>query len=816
MPPPKESVTTAEYRITEGPVEKTGHTTFVAKYKAKEKPNIKLFGKLCADSYPSSLALWNVSISEMARACIGDRAAKDELIINEYNEIIGTISKETDFVPLLEKGEPDHKDPEKHRLANPDLETILEEDYAEIAAINYVLGNDDLKGANASLKIALDFDMCCYGATSNLKGPRILCTLKALGPPEKTSEIKGAELQKYGLETQRCYWVGQDPKNWFLIYPKKVKSEAFKKLKTNAVYQKQFFNAILKIMLAFDKSTMRKRLELPLGKEKLDLDSLPQYKREKYLEYCKKDQLLHSKNGKKLVFIDHICKYFDLRIFKVLEKALIEEVPRFHEHLVYLRQNPLMLDPIFDWFKENHQDRFPIPSGKIQKKFSDLWHNIFKPGTDDGRLQKLWRQVFRPKLETYLSSETTISTARYEPHLKFMKPNEIVMVFKNDQLTAYWLLNGEKKQKTLPKSKVEDILKMLPASGKSTQDIGVAVNISERFSTTHIKSLQQITQRLIDSGPDTIVEVQDYQTKEEAIDLNESVILKIDHIKKKKKHSCGFKDLRKLLKKLTFNIDIEIAKYYETSDPTQEQNHNFIETIEKLLEKSVKDFEKIKNYYLTTEKFSSVLRETGNDIILNSIFEDFYKLTKNLKNEFKSFRFEPLPVLSEDLEEELEEEEEDYIDVELTEKEIELSRYTADSKDDRDSIAKDLANKLKQWVDAAKGQELAQVIQEVNIASSAPSGCPLIGWALSRFRSPPPLIEPPKSTLPEVFSERNWSKTSLSTQVIKKICLMALKKDAEDIHRIIQSRSDDWWASISEKIAEYSGLHKKTRALILD
>lgn len=330
------------------------------------------------NNYPPLLAKYVVAFSVFVRLALAEKAAEDILIFDN-GKIVETMSFEVpDFVPLLAKFDNNYKDPKKQALGDPTRKLLIDSNFAALWVSAYRHKNDDLHPKNISVNGLIDWDMLYYDLTSIIKGPR---PLSGYLPerPEKAVEIKEQDISRGLTVTSRTHWFTHlIPKN--INFFKIFKSNSFSDLATDADYFRQFYTAILKELLAYDKDMLERRLHFYLGDLGLDLHELPPDKRQQLLKYGEASELFYKKDEqgflKERTFVEHCSQFFAVEHEKFYQVMLI--MPEFHEFIV---KNQGIYQEIREWFISQNQ-KLKNPDMHFDPKYIDqtyreIWHNSF-------------------------------------------------------------------------------------------------------------------------------------------------------------------------------------------------------------------------------------------------------------------------------------------------------------------------------------------------------------------------------------------------------------------------------------------------------
>jgi len=321
--------------------------------------------KRCDASYPPLLAKYAVAFSVFIRLALGKRAAEERLVYNDKNEVIGTISLE---VPGF-----------KHFSA-PDKETLVKENIAELLVSAWRHQDDDRHPDNISLAGIIDFDMTYYRLTSIIKGPRMTSGYVARSPQE-ACKLTADQIRDFP-EVPRNHWPSHWPKNLNLLKAYTYQEmDLINSLKGDTRFKKQTYAALLKEMLAFNPDMLRKRLQLYLGKEALNLHELPSSINQGLLSFNK--NLFLDGSNQEYSFIDHCMMYFEQEHRDFI--AVVNYMPEFRKFLI---EEPDEFTNIKKWLvaqndeidaqqKKDQLPAFPYDLECVEDTYLRVWRDSF-------------------------------------------------------------------------------------------------------------------------------------------------------------------------------------------------------------------------------------------------------------------------------------------------------------------------------------------------------------------------------------------------------------------------------------------------------
>ncbi|WP_131781977.1 hypothetical protein [Legionella gresilensis] len=306
----------------------SGHEVFKVEFIDTAGEIKKGFYKPLAPSYPRILAQYSVASSVFMSTFV-DRVAEERLVLNDQDEVIGTISIAIpDFKPLLQWTDPTPTDPQEKELVCPSVESLLLENFAEFIAILLTIGEDDEHPKNISTKGLIDRDMSFYDITYIMKGGRLSDSFLK-DPPEILMRIRGSQLDNLPNSLPGTHSPARTiPANGNVAKIYKNFAE-FQKLATNPSlltekgtisFQDQLFNAFLKQLILFDPELLRARLEHYFGDIKFDYSCLDEKQRSE-LRRVHPAYFQPRFEGQE-TFVDHMMKVLYDR-YQQLYKAVV-------------------------------------------------------------------------------------------------------------------------------------------------------------------------------------------------------------------------------------------------------------------------------------------------------------------------------------------------------------------------------------------------------------------------------------------------------------------------------------------------------------
>ena len=266
-------------------VPSSGHVVLKVGFTQQSSLNGRVgFYKQCDPTYPPLLAKFVVGISALYRSTLGKRASEERLVYDSRGNITGTVSIALDgFRPMQANGDTSYDDKRLEALTNPASLSLVEGNVAELLVASWRHKEDDLHPGNLSLAGRLDYDMSWYNILSTIKGNRFVSGLTQSTAAYGTI-LQEKDLHQFPvLHTTRTHWPAQAPLNG--NYRKRYKSEQnFRALNTVTAFRNQVFTSLLKELLSFQRDTLKSRLDVQLGSEKPELDTLESSKLEKLLQ----------------------------------------------------------------------------------------------------------------------------------------------------------------------------------------------------------------------------------------------------------------------------------------------------------------------------------------------------------------------------------------------------------------------------------------------------------------------------------------------------------------------------------------------------
>ncbi|MEO8401459.1 MAG: hypothetical protein ABI597_06630 [Gammaproteobacteria bacterium] len=406
---PKKSFKLSQLKILNKTVT-SGHAISQVTYVQSDGQVKEGYLKYCDSSYPDILAGIVIGISQVIRFAVGSEYASEErLVYDDYDEIIGTLSFTLpNFIPFqsLSLSDTDDKDPEKQAFRNPDLNTLLEYNFARLLVSGYRNKTDDLHPDNISIFGLIDFDMYYYDLTSILKGERQL-TGFLLKTPHKICELKEKHIREFPHVPDRTHWVTKAPNNYNLFKIFRAQAILYS-LKDNPIFKKQMYTALLQEMLSFDVEMLKKYLQYYLDDEPLILDNLPAVKRDKLIKYNK--ELFYDDKGNERTIAD-CC----LQLFESEYKAFVRLILHMPEFRCFLIENPGILDQMKAWFRE--QNAFLLRQNKLDGVPSYL-HDL-------ERIEQVYYQICRDSFVTPLFKNLRLLKL-YADEVKNSDPGDVL------------------------------------------------------------------------------------------------------------------------------------------------------------------------------------------------------------------------------------------------------------------------------------------------------------------------------------------------------------------------------------------------------
>ncbi|CDZ76192.1 hypothetical protein BN59_00458 [Legionella massiliensis] len=433
------------------------------------------FYKPLAADYPPLLAKYSVAAGIAMRLSLGDRAAEDRLVFDDSGKnIVGTISIAVPgYKPLLSSGSTVPVDVQEKEQVCPSVETLLQENAAELLIASWYRKCDDRHPGNFSLAGLIDWDMLLYNITHILKGGRYIDgILKPI--PQKAMGLRASDLDNFPNIEGRTHWPANTRPGNFNYYKHHLAAESFKSLAANPAletndgpvsFQEQMFSALLKELLTFDPEVLRARLQEYFGDMTLDYQSLETSKREA-LE-AQYPQLFNKEaNGKS--FVDHMMavfqrEYDELRSTVVLYMGCESNsfgVP-VTSFASFLRNKPSAFKKISDWVD--------MQSAKMEENWNKNKERILKPEENAAKLipganfvapegrfnkakmkqryHKFWRDAHAPMLGAILDDAKLLAndlanTLRSDRPISLAQ--SVLQMPKNEgEITEAWMLLGD-------------------------------------------------------------------------------------------------------------------------------------------------------------------------------------------------------------------------------------------------------------------------------------------------------------------------------------------------------------------------------------
>ncbi len=389
------------------------HDVAIVTFKDHDGKIKRAYKKPCTpDYYPPLSAKYVVGFSTLARAALGKKACEDRLVYNDAGEIVATVSIEVpNFVSLLTYWN-HYDDPEKEKMGCPTKQLLIKKNVAALLISAYIHKNHDLHPSNLSLNGIVDLDELYPELTLIIKkGERFVC------------ELKEHELRFFPIIDRKHWPANFIPKNWNI---KKIyKTAAFAELQGDKDFIYQFFTAILKELLAFDKKVLKERMYLNLGNEDLSLHTLPPKKRADLLDFGRASKLFFDENEKERRFVEHCMLFLEQEHLKF--RNLVLNMPEFKEFLEILNKNPAKMLKLKEWFiKQNNKKTSLVPYNLafIDIELHALWRESFKQKFADNMKDfdidiKLW-MLNKNNQENDMSYEELDLTIT-----SFIKPEDI-------------------------------------------------------------------------------------------------------------------------------------------------------------------------------------------------------------------------------------------------------------------------------------------------------------------------------------------------------------------------------------------------------
>lgn len=326
---------------TEGTViPPSGHQVIKVEFVDTDGKKVLAFFKGVAPDYPPILCKYAVASSLMMRGWIGEAVAEERLVLNDKDEIVGTVSIALPEYKRLHGYGETALDNQEKELVNPSRETLMQRGCVELLAALYLIKEEDTHIYNIGTtrivdnavfgsekedgttrivhKVvfgSIDRDMSEYSRTHIMKGCRLVEGL--LKPiPKKVMSLKPGDLDNFPNVEGRTHWPANNRPGNFNYFKHHLAAEAFQSLAANpsletekgpVSFQEQLFSALLKILLNSEPELRRARFEDYFGDLPLDYLSLELSKREA-LEREAPTKFNVETNDKP--FVDHILDFF--------------------------------------------------------------------------------------------------------------------------------------------------------------------------------------------------------------------------------------------------------------------------------------------------------------------------------------------------------------------------------------------------------------------------------------------------------------------------------------------------------------------------
>lgn len=365
LPRPALSLNIKDLKDVKGePVTEGTHKVVVVTFQDTDGTTKRAYKKSCSpDYYPPLSAKYVVAFSTLVRAALGDRASEDRLVYNDAGEIVATVSIEIpNFVPLL-KLLRKYDDPEKEKMGCPTKQMLIAENMAELLMSAYIHKNNDLHPDNLSLKGMIDLDEIY---------PEL--TLLPKGYPPLLFVLTEQDIRIFPIIYRKHWPANYIPKNWNIA--KTYKTGAFAELQGDKEFIYQYFTAILKELLAFDKDMLKKRMNLVLGDETLSLSTLSSQKRTELLNF-NGSKLYYDGQKNERRFVEHVMLFLEQEHIKF--RNLVLNMPEFKDFLEILNKDPAKTLEIKEWFiKQNKKNIVPYNLNFIDTELHALWRDCFK------------------------------------------------------------------------------------------------------------------------------------------------------------------------------------------------------------------------------------------------------------------------------------------------------------------------------------------------------------------------------------------------------------------------------------------------------
>lgn len=759
------------------------------------------------EDYNRFTILNNVAFtSGWLRAAVYNRAPQ-EFLVFDNNKLLGTFSKEVPgFVSFLALLDPDPPDEKTRKLAKPDIETLIDKNWAELDAANYVGKQDDNLPENAGLQAVIDNEMIFFNYTSIFRGER-WGSGWLIKPATVATEYKEEEIKT--LRNSRTHCLGQSPQNYY--YTRGAKSTAFEEVKKDDRYKKQYSFALLKHLLVFDRKILEQRMKDYLQEEPLLLDELPFYQKEKALAYNK--NLIREE-------MEFYLKNIGIFFKKLPEKE--QEMLFNYSKCIPIKKMEFYLNEL----------GFPIPFVKRDKKIKK------RPKLPP--LARIPDKAMRAKLTAFckrkikflgLYHDQTGKEVSFREHcLRFLVIEH--EKFKDTLLGMddfrHFLINFNRDYVQL--KKMQDWFTQNHQDHYPYHLDDVAKRYHEVWKDSFkvmlhnaIQNLQGILKKAVERNPDKEDTLQEYDADVEE-NVMESIIY-VNHGEEKHQLSENLvtqlhKQLRLKIKNLHFHLFKTNYTYFYsdmvcTEKEMETKNHAFITAMKSLLDKFSSELQMCKDQFMqdknqlsSTKKWSNQFDQAVEEI--NELFSDLQHCNTTIQSILTLF-YAPQCLLNKTLPEIPEiatSIEQDY--TELPDQEVELSRLATDDK----LMSETLITSLNHWIEKINKKSLPDLIDKAYKAQSESSSLinksthRLLSWAFcypQASKKPISLTECIKNTFKSLLSEtHDWDKHSFNIHFIKIICLaMAEAKQSEPITLdLLAEKKIDWWVSVAKNIAE--------------
>lgn len=714
---------------------------------------IHAYKKLCDENYPPLLAKYVVAFSVLVRAALGERASEDRLIYNDTGQIIGSVSIEVpNFVPLLKAGKT-YDDPKKNELGNPNKETLIKYNVAELLVSAYKHKNNDLHPDNISVNGLIDWDELYYEITSIIKGQRVLSGI-AFETPKVSTQAREKDLRSFPNVGARIHWpTNFVPKNWNLL--KMYKTGAFLELQGDSEFTDQYFTAILKELLAFDKKMLTQRMKLYLGNEELNLNELPIDKRVALLSFGRESKLFLDEQGKERKFVEHCIMFLEQEHIKF--KNILLNMPEFHDFLIKSNKDPAKIVEIKKWFiNQNEKNIIPYNLNFIDTELHTLWRECFKQKFADHMKQFDIDITQRTKL--YLTNKNVSDDKNPCPKTPLIRQatqgHELTYEKLGEMITS--LIHRDESDESKP-----SMIHNHTINDKETLLLNNEISLKIKKQGTQLyEKISQLI-REYQEIPDATIH------DNHAFINNVKTMIKINRDERKKLETWlqDYKSKSTIRKEIEFLLNPHI--YHMTA-----------------LFSDIEEF--IKNLEVTLDAF-----RMNHTMTYVSAPADKLKTSQSrihlakLEDEKKPLSLSQTKPLNQD---------DNYFVTETT-------------------IIPHLCDYLKNWVTPEKNPHIKNLISEAHKEYYAKrSESKLISTFYYLSGKTVRGKETCQMSLPEIFSvpDSGWEYNSLNTLIIKKLCITLLKHEKQDpyktIYEILIKKGDSWWGTVALKIAEKSDL----------